>query len=59
LAQRVLGPCWTETSTGDTIRVWIVDMGGTRLFFEAETSTQADADLEREVQRIVRSIRFD
>lgn len=53
------GPCWMETSMGDTIRVWIVDVGGTRLFFGAETSTQADADLEREIRRIVASIRFE
>jgi hypothetical protein len=53
------GPCWMETNVGDTISVWIVDVGGKRLFIEAETTTQADARLEAEVRRIVASIRFD
>ncbi len=47
------GPCWMETNVGDTINVWIVDVLGKRLFIEAETTTQADARLEAEVQRIV------
>jgi hypothetical protein len=47
------------TSVGDTIRVWIVDVGGTRLFIEAETSKQAGSDLEQEIRQIVESIRFD
>jgi hypothetical protein len=54
-----VGALWTQTNVGDTIRVWIVDVGGTRLFIEAETSTQADPQLEREVVEIVESIRFD
>jgi hypothetical protein len=53
------GALWPETRVGDTIRVWIVDGGGTRLFIEAETNEQADSDLEREIERIVGSIRFD
>jgi hypothetical protein len=52
------GTCWTESSVGDTIRVWIVDVGGKRLFFEAETKDQG-RDLSYEISRIVRSIRFD
>lgn len=52
------GPCWMDTNVGDTISVWIVGVGGKRLFIEAETSTHADAELEAEVQRIVESIRF-
>jgi hypothetical protein len=52
------GPCWMETNVGDTISVWIVDVGGKRLFIEAETTTHADARLEAEVQQIVESIRF-
>jgi hypothetical protein len=47
-----------ESAVGDRISVWIVDVEGTRLFIGAETSTQADAALEREVERIVGSIRF-
>jgi hypothetical protein len=54
-----VGALWSATRVGDTIRVWIVDVGGTRLFFEAETSTESDAQLDREVVRIVESIRFD
>jgi hypothetical protein len=52
------GPCWTESTVGDTIRVWIVDVGGTPLFIEAETSIQANHRLVQEIQRIVGSIRF-
>jgi hypothetical protein len=53
------GAFWPATHVGDTIRVWIVEVEGTRLFIEAETSTQADADLEQEIQQIVGSIRFN
>jgi hypothetical protein len=53
------GALWPMTSVGDTIRVWIVDVGGTRLFIEAETSKQAGSDLEQEIRQIVESIRFD
>jgi hypothetical protein len=53
------GAFWAETEPGDTIRVWIVDVNGTRLFIEAETTKQAGSDLDREIQQIVESIRFD
>ena len=53
------GPCWMETVVGDTIRVWIVDVKGTRLFIAAETTRMASAQLEREIQQIIGSIRFD
>jgi len=53
------GAFWPVTSVGDTIRVWIVDVDGTRLFIEAETKPQADSDLNHEIQQIVESIRFD
>jgi Tol biopolymer transport system component len=52
------GPCWTEMSIGSEIQVWIVDVEGTRLFFEAATTPQADSDLKQEIQQIVGSIRF-
>lgn len=52
------GPLWSTTEVGSTIRVWIVDVGETPLFIEAETTTQADPDLVMEIDRIVRSIRF-
>ncbi len=38
------GPSWTETDVGGTKRLWIVDVHGTRLIIEAETTAQADAD---------------
>jgi hypothetical protein len=53
------GAFWASTELGDTIRVWIIDVDGTRLFIEAETKKDADPGLELEIQQIVRSIRFD
>jgi hypothetical protein len=53
------GALWMTTNVGDTIRVWIVDVGGTRLFIGAETTEQADRDLEQEIHQIVGSIRFE
>ena len=53
-----VGALWTTTRVGDSIRVWIADVGDTRLFIEAETSTDSDRQLEREVEQIVESIRF-
>jgi hypothetical protein len=53
------GPFWGATNVGDTISVWILDMDGTLLFMEAETTRQAGSILEREIQQIVGSIRFD
>jgi hypothetical protein len=52
------GPLWTRTTTGDTIRVWIVHVRGTLFVIEAATNEQADQQLEREITRIVGSIRF-
>jgi len=53
------GAFWLRTVPGDTIRAWIVEVDGKRLFIEAETSTQATAGLEQEIQDIIGSIRFD
>jgi hypothetical protein len=53
-----VGAFWSETRVGDTIRVWIVDVGSTRLFIEAATSTDSDVQLDEEVVEIVESIRF-
>lgn len=53
------GALWQMTRAGDTIRVWLVDVDGTRLFIEAETTEQAGPELQREIQRIVESIRFE
>jgi hypothetical protein len=52
------GALWPTTAVGDTIRVWIVDVGGTRLFIAAATSEDATARLKRAVKHIVESIRF-
>jgi len=73
------GACWIKTQVGDTIMVWVVDVGGKRLVIEAETTRQGvwvldadatprfveettdytDEELQREVQQIVESIRFE
>ena len=63
------GAFWLKTTVGDTISVWIVDVGGTLLFLEAETTENASDDpstkqpdyaaLEREIEQIVGSIRFE
>lgn len=53
-----VGALWRAPWDGDTIRVWIVDVDGTRLFIEAVTR-QAAGGQKREVEQIVESIRFD
>ena len=58
------GECWLgKSSVGNTIRVWIVDVGGTRLFIDAETRTHQPPsvyrNVEQDIARIVASIRFD
>jgi Tol biopolymer transport system component len=52
------GALFPSTTVGDTIRVWIVHVDGTRLFLEAVTTEQADFDLEQEIDQIIGSIRF-
>jgi hypothetical protein len=52
------GAFWTGTQAGDTVRVWIVDVGETRLYIEGAMHADASRDLERELQHIVGSIRF-
>jgi hypothetical protein len=49
------GAFWRTTDVGDTIRVWIVAVGGKRLFIAAATKA---GGLEKEIQQIVESIRF-
>ena len=59
------GAFWRTTEVGDTIRVWIVPVAGTRfykrtrLFIVAATKEDAEAMLEREVERIVGTFRFE
>jgi hypothetical protein len=50
------GAFWPNTDVGDSIRVWIVDVGGKRLFFEA--LTKPAHGIEQEIGGIIRSIRF-
>jgi hypothetical protein len=52
------GALWPGTNVGDTIRVWIVAVKGTRLFIEAQTTKDASDAVEGEIAEIVRSIRF-
>ena len=52
------GPSWTATHVGNTIRVWMLEVDGTRFFVVAETSQDANAELKHEIQQIVGSIRF-
>jgi hypothetical protein len=56
------GAFWVTTDAGDTMRVWIVAVGGTQLFIAAATSWQIHAThekvLEKEIRQIVESIRF-
>lgn len=54
----VAGAFWDGTDVGDTIRLWIVDVNGTRLFIEAETKHGAGV-VQQEITKIVRSIRFE
>jgi hypothetical protein len=49
------GAFWRTTDVGDTIRVWIVAVGGTRVFIAAATMA---GGLEKEIRQIVESIRF-
>ena len=53
------GALWPTTGVGNTIRVWIVDVDGARLFIAAGITEQASSWLEKEIQQIIRSIRFD
>lgn len=50
------GAFWPGTGMGDSIRVWIVDVGGKRLVFEAVT--KPGHGVEQEIGAIIRSIRF-
>lgn len=53
------GALWPETVPGDTIRVWIVDVDGTRLFIEGATHEDAGPALDEDIQRMVDSIQFE
>lgn len=61
------GAMWEATELGDTIRVWIVDVDGTRLFIAGMTheftsgvgSPTVGPKVGQEIQQIVDSIRFE
>ncbi len=53
------GALWTTTPAGATMRVWVVDVDGTRLFIGAATLGEASSDLEQEIEQIIRSIHFN
>ncbi|HEX6227891.1 MAG TPA: hypothetical protein VFZ41_00315 [Solirubrobacterales bacterium] len=53
------GALWPRTGVGVTVSVWIVAVDGVRLFIAAATTEQASSELEKEIQQIIRSIRFD
>lgn len=55
--ETVGGAYWGETKA-ETINVWIVEVDGTRLFIEAQTSKDATPELQQEIEEIVESIRF-
>lgn len=52
------GAFWPDTPTGSTIRMWIVDVSGTLVVIGAASTVEANAELAREIQQIVRSVRF-
>jgi hypothetical protein len=47
------------TGLGETNRVWIVDVNGSRFWFEAETYKGASPELALEIQAMVDSIQFE
>ncbi len=53
------GPLWPETVPGDTIRVWIVDLGRARFFIEGATHEAAGPELDLELHQMVDSIQFE
>ena len=46
------------TAPGVTLRVWVIDVDGTRLFIEAETFKEAGPTVPQEIQKMVDSIQF-
>ena len=51
------GAMWTTTNPGDTILVWIVDVGGTLLLIEGEVHADAPS-LVDDIDQIVQSMQF-
>ena len=53
------GAFWRAADVGTTIRVWVVDVDGTRLFIAGETRAGVDPSFGEEIDAIVESIRFE
>lgn len=53
------GALWGAHTVAATIRVWIVDVAGERVFIEAETTDRSTPELAREMRQIVGSTRFE
>ena len=53
------GAMWVTSDLGDTIRVWVMKVHGRLLFIGAETHQDASPALDREIEQIVDSIRFE
>ena len=53
------GAFWSNTDPGDTIWIWIVEVGGKLLVTEVEMKPDAGAAVERDIQSIIDSIRFE
>ena len=57
-ANRDNGEVRYATAPGVTLRVWVIDVDGTRLFIEAETFKEARPTVGPEIQKMVDSIQF-
>jgi hypothetical protein len=53
------GAVWLTTDVGHTIRVWIVDVDGTRLFIAGLGNAVMGWGIEQEIDGIIDSIRFE
>jgi hypothetical protein len=54
------GAMWVEVQAGDTIDVWLVDVGGTTLFIGAEIHADGYSDqLVGEIETIISSMKFE
>jgi hypothetical protein len=53
------GALWDNTSVGDKIRAWVVDVDGSLLFIGTVTKPGAGSGLEQQIEQIVRSLDFE
>jgi hypothetical protein len=53
------GASWEKSMIGDTIEVWIVEIGRTGLFIAAETRSDAPASVTEEIRELVASMSFE